>query len=210
MLFRSQGPAAAPPSRTRFYLARARVHRPRDRVLGDRFVRRLPSHAISRHSTVGWVPSSVSPGLYHLIACADAGHVVRESNEANNCRVSARVVRVKTLGDHTPPTFAGLRSATTCTPGPVEPGAVRYHLVWDAAVDDRTPSTKIAYDVYQATEPGGENFADPSYTTVAGATAATTPPLPNPQTYYFVVRARDRAGNRDSNRVERMGVNPCE
>ena len=33
--------------------------------------------------------------------------------------------------------------------------------------------------------------------------------LPADETFYFVVRARDRAGNRDSNPVERQGVNMC-
>jgi hypothetical protein len=37
----------------------------------------------------------------------------------------------------------------------------------------------------------------------------TTPLLPTNTTYYFVVRARDRAGNRDANTIERMGVNIC-
>jgi hypothetical protein len=112
--------------------------------------------------------------------------------------------------DTIPPTFAGLKSATTCIPGPVGGGrTTSYHLSWDPATDNRTPSRKIVYDVYQATAPGGEDFSVPTYTTAAGATSFDTPPLPTDKAFYFVVRARDRAGNSDSNKVERQGQNLC-
>jgi hypothetical protein len=112
--------------------------------------------------------------------------------------------------DTTPPTFAGLKSATTCIPGPIGGGrTTSYHLTWDPATDNRTPSSQIVYDVYQATTPGGEGFSAPTYSTPAGATSFDTPPLPTDKTFYFVVRARDKAGNRDSNKVERQGQNLC-
>ena len=56
---------------------------------------------------------------------------------------------------------------------------------------------------------GGEDFSVPTYTAAAGATSFDTPPLPADKTFYFVVRARDRAGNGDSNKVERQGQNLC-
>jgi hypothetical protein len=111
--------------------------------------------------------------------------------------------------DRTPPTFAGLKSATVCIPGPVDGQTASYHLDWDAATDNVTPSTQLAYDIYQATKSGGEDFSSPTYSVRHGATTFTTPPLPADETFYFVVRARDRAGNRDSNLVERQGVNMC-
>ena len=112
--------------------------------------------------------------------------------------------------DTIPPTFAGLKAAITCIPGPIGGGrTASYHLSWDPATDNRTPSGQIVYDVYQATAPGGEDFSMPTYTTPAGATSFDTPPLPTDQTFYFVVRARDKAGNRDSNKVERQGQNLC-
>ena len=112
--------------------------------------------------------------------------------------------------DATPPTFAGLKSATTCIPGPS--GGERtsaYHLSWDPATDNRTPAGQIVYDVYQATVSGGEDFSVPTYTTRPGATTFDTPQLPTEQTFYFVVRARDKADNSDSNKVERQGMNLC-
>jgi hypothetical protein len=115
-----------------------------------------------------------------------------------------------TRKDRTPPTFAGLQSATTCVPGPIGGGqTTSYTLRWGPATDNLTPSRRIVYDVYQATTSRGEDFSAPTYTTPPGATSFVTPPLPADKEVYFVVRARDKAGNRDSNTVERQGVNLC-
>ena len=112
--------------------------------------------------------------------------------------------------DHTPPIFAGLKSAFTCIPGPIGGGrTAAYTLSWDPAIDNRSPTRRIVYDVYQATTAGGEDFSTPTYTTEPGATSFTTPELPTDKVLYFVVRARDQAGNRDWNTVEREGQNLC-
>jgi hypothetical protein len=112
--------------------------------------------------------------------------------------------------DTTPPTFAGLKSATTCVPGPIGGGrTTSYHLSWDPATDNRTPPSQIVYDIYQAAAAGREDFSVPTYTIRPGASSFDTPQLPTEQTFYFVVRARDKAGNSDSNKVERQGVNIC-
>jgi hypothetical protein len=111
--------------------------------------------------------------------------------------------------DQTPPTFAGLKSATTCVPGPSGGTTAPYHLTWDPAADNKTPSRRIVYDIFQASFSGGEDFLAPTYTTSAGATSFTTPPLPADKVVYFVVRARDKAGNEDTNKVERQGENLC-
>jgi len=111
--------------------------------------------------------------------------------------------------DQTPPTFAGLKSANTCIPGPIAGQTTSYQLSWDQATDDVTPSTMIVYDVYQATKAGDEDYSSPTYTVRHGATTFTTSPLPADQVFYFVVRARDRTGNSDENTAEREGVNLC-
>lgn len=111
---------------------------------------------------------------------------------------------------HHPPEFAGLKSATTCIPGPIGEGITSsYHLSWEPATNKGKPSSKIVYEIYQATTPGGEDFAEPTYTTARGVTSFDTPKLPSIETFYFVVRARDRAGE-DSNTVERQGQDLCE
>ena len=112
--------------------------------------------------------------------------------------------------DTTPPVFEGLQSAWTCIPGPI--GAAQkthYHLSWNAAKDNVTPSSEIVYKIYRATSPGGENLSRRTYRTV-GVTSFETPLLPTGKTFYFVVRARDRAGNEDSNTIEKEGQNLCE
>jgi hypothetical protein len=115
--------------------------------------------------------------------------------------------------DRTPPLFAGLKSATTCIPGPVGGGErmSSFRLVWPQARDNVTPSSRIAYDIYQTTSPGAESFSRATYSTRRGETSFVTPQLPSSETetYYFVVRARDTAGNRDRNRREQPGRNLC-
>jgi hypothetical protein len=111
---------------------------------------------------------------------------------------------------HHPPPLAGLVSATTCIPGPIGAGRTSsYHLSWEAATDKVTSSRKIVYEIYQATTPGGEDFSLPTYTTARGVTSFDTPQLPTGKSFYFVVRARDQAGNEDSNTIEREGQNLC-
>ena len=113
--------------------------------------------------------------------------------------------------DDTPPTFAGLQSAVTCIPGPIRlNGKTSYQLTWEPATDNLTPSNEIVYKIYQATTSGGENFSKATYTTKPGVTSFNTPRLSEVKTFYFVVRARDRAGNEDSNTVEKEGQNLCE
>ena|SRR5439155_8243667 len=112
--------------------------------------------------------------------------------------------------DHKPPAFAGLQSAVTCIPGPIGPGTTAsYHLTWQAATDKVSPSSAIVYEVFQAGKSGAEDFSTPTYTTSPGATSFDTPPLPADQSFFFVVRATDEAGNTDSNTIEREGVNLC-
>jgi hypothetical protein len=112
--------------------------------------------------------------------------------------------------DTTPPSFAGLESAFACTPGPQRPGQTTpFTLAWQPAHDDRTPSGAIVYDIYLASSPGGEDYATPTWTTAPGATTFRTPGLASHGSFYFVVRARDLAGNEDRNTVERRGVDPC-
>jgi len=143
-------------------------------------------------------------------ACADDRRRIRESDEANNCRAAAHLLTVTRGADRTAPRFGGLKAATTCIPGPIgEERMAAYHLTWDAARDDVTPASAIVYQIYQATRSGGEAFPTPTYMSEPGATAFTTPLLPSTETLYFVVRAQDRAGNRDRNTIERAGVNLC-
>jgi hypothetical protein len=111
----------------------------------------------------------------------------------------------------TPPAFAGLQGAFACTPGPQRPGQTTpFTLSWEPATDNVTPSSQVLYEIYLASTPGGEDFSAPTWTTAPGATSFKTPGLPSHGTFYFVVRARDGAGNEDGNTMELRGSDPCE
>jgi len=74
-------------------------------------------------------------------------------------------------------------------------------LSWNAASDDSSP---ITYNVYMATSSGGQNFNTPDYTTQQTTFKASG--LTNGNTYYFVVRAEDVMGNKETNTVEESGI----
>lgn len=112
--------------------------------------------------------------------------------------------------DRSPPVFTGLDKATTCIPGPIGGDRLsRYHLTWHAAKDAVTPRSRIVYDIYPSATPGGESIGHPTYTTEPGATSFATPPLSSVQQHWFIVRARDAAGNHDRNKREQLGANLC-
>jgi len=112
--------------------------------------------------------------------------------------------------DRTPPVFAGIQSATTCLGGPIGGDRpIHYQLAWDAAHDNKTPAARLVYDVYVGAREGAR-FAHLKWTSKPGATSFRTPKLSSAKTYWFLVRARDAAGNRDGNRHEAMGVNLCD
>lgn len=196
---RNVGSVTAAASGASYYVGSTRA--------GGRRVRRLPPNANSRGTTLLTVPRSLRPGRYQLSACADRPGYVTESSERNNCREARDRVLVR---DRTPPSFAGIVQATFCVPGPIRDDRTsRYALKWDRAQDDVTAAGAIAYDVYEAVTSRGEDFTRPTYSTRPGATSFATPPLPTNVGHYFVVRARDGAGNRDRNTVERQAVSIC-
>ena len=103
--------------------------------------------------------------------------------------------------------FAGLRQAYQCFPGAMRPHERRpVFLSWKAAHGGGTPRSGFVYEIYMSRTPGGENFAKPNWTT-EGHLTFETPKLPPNR--YFVVRARDRFGHHDQNRVELQAQNPC-
>ena len=207
---RNRGGARAGRSRVAFYLSANRRRDAADARLGTRGTPALDSGEVARRSQRIRIADTTAPGKYRLLACADAGRAVGESRERNNCRSAPLRVAAPGGGDRSPPEFGGLETATTCIPGPIGGGRTSaYTLGWNSASDSRTPQTEIVYDVYRATNQGGQDFSRPTYTSDPGATSFTTPELGSDSDWYFVVRARDGAGNRDGNRVERQGQNLC-
>ncbi|MCK5292011.1 MAG: hypothetical protein KAR39_08360 [Thermoplasmata archaeon] len=106
--------------------------------------------------------------------------------------------------DYTAPVFGGLTSATDSGTG----GSVT--LNWTAASDPDTPesnsdpSSPISYNIYYSEPSGGQDFFLPNATTQNTNYEVTG--LTNGNTYYFVVRAEDAAGNEETNSVEMSAI----
>ncbi len=83
------GGGAAGASGTRFYLSRNLIVDAADVVLGERSVPPLEPAGASGGVTVVTIPSDTAAGTYYLLARADAGNAVQETQEANNLRLTA-------------------------------------------------------------------------------------------------------------------------
>ena len=118
---------------------------------------------------------------------------------ANN--TSACSEGVLYVEDSSPPAFAG----------PGVPVAVSGQVVlsWAPASDNFTPPSAIVYDVCRSPTAGAcaASF-DVAQSTPPGATTAVLGGLGSGVQYFFMVRARDQAGNRDLNTVERAASIP--
>jgi len=93
---RNQGVAPAGASTTRYYLSADAVKGAGDPALtGARPVPVLAPGGISTGAVTVTIPAATPPGTYRLLACADDGRVVVESDEADNCLASAGAVAVQ-------------------------------------------------------------------------------------------------------------------
>ncbi len=131
-------------------------------------------------------PNTVSPvavravdGAGNASPCADTGFVFAHDDQ--------------------PPAFAGLATVHAPTPSAARLG-------WAAATDALTPQDALVYEVcVTKTDPklGGCAVFQAHATTAPGATELVVGDLAQDEDYWFVVRARDLAGNRDGNQVAR-------
>jgi hypothetical protein len=142
-------------------------------------------------------PGATSFAVGNLTKGTTYYYVVRAEDQAGNVDGNTTEVSATTLNvtDTTPPTFAGVSSATTKSASSIQ-------LSWSPASDDYTPQSSIVYLVYEAKSSGAESYTAPSYTTAAGATSYTVTGLGGNTDYYYVVRAKDQSGNVDANVVE--------
>jgi subtilase family serine protease len=187
---KNQGGGAADATTTNLYLSGNAVLDASDVFLGSRAVPALGAGAVSTGSTVVTLPAGLAPGLYFVLAQADAGGLVAESIEANN--VSYAVVQigadliVSALGV---PSGAGAGATITVTDttknqggGPADGSTTSFYL--------STTPTVGAGSVWLGSR------AIPAL--AAGATSAGSTPLVVPAgtaagSYYLVARADDGA-----------------
>lgn len=100
--------------------------------------------------------------------------------------------------DQRPPVFAGVDAAVALS-------ASELLLTWSAADDDFSAPEQIFYEICRSQLPieaGGCDPFLPEAATPVGATRWVIGGLPENSRHYFVVRARDHAGNVEQNRVQ--------
>ena len=83
-------------STTRYYLSANTVKDGNDRQIGSRSVPALDAQGTSTGTVTLTVPSNMQVGTYYLLACADSGSNVTETDETNNCLASNTTVQVTT------------------------------------------------------------------------------------------------------------------
>jgi hypothetical protein len=187
-----------------------------DKVIAKRRISKLGT----RPRRVRARPTLDAPagGNWHVIVCA--GPECGFPRRSRSCEDAPSTVRAL-------PARAGKRPRRPA-PAPAAPQAPRFlgatdvgiedcdtdnetvsfEVGWWPAIDDDTDPDAIVYDVFQSSRPGEEDFSHPTYTSEPGALTVVTPELPA-GTYYYVVRARDSAGNSDTNLAEVSGAS-CE
>lgn len=127
--------------------------------------------------------------------------VVRAKDEAGNIdsNVIERHETTLSPSDTTAPAFDGVASITAVS-------STELNLSWNPAADNITVPSGIVYNIYMSTATGGENLASPDVTTNPGVTSYNVTGLTMGATYYFIVRAKDEAGNIDVNNIEKSAV----
>jgi hypothetical protein len=86
---KNQGGGAASGSTTAFYLSANLILDAADRFLGSRSVAPLVTGAVDSGTTMVSIPAATTTGTYYVLARADSGNVVPETNDSNNVKFSA-------------------------------------------------------------------------------------------------------------------------
>lgn len=137
--------------------------------------------------------TNLDPASTYYVLC-------KARDGANNLDVNRNEKSAATGSDVTPPTFDGLANA-------IFDGEKRtVTLQWGLASDDQTDRAAIVYDVYESKVSGAFDFTTPRASSAPGAPTITLTDLASRSTLYWVVRARDAAGNHDANLVEMSGT----
>ena len=136
-----------------------------------------------------WVRGALEATVGNLAADTTYYFVCQARDLSGNAGGNPVDVKGATEKDTAPPDFAGATSAK-----PTSPDSFQVRVEWPAAADLQSAPEQLAYDVYTASKPGGQDFGAPPAATVTGQTWSELVVRPG-ETTYFVVRARDEAGN---------------
>jgi len=89
------GAVASGPAATRYYLSVDATKSAGDTLLtGSRTLPALAAGASHTGSATLTIPATTAPNTYFLVACADGGNMLVETDEANNCRAASSTVTV--------------------------------------------------------------------------------------------------------------------
>ncbi len=146
-----------------------------------------PTTSVTGQTSV-LLASGINPEAQYFV-------VVRAEDPLGNEDTNTKEIQV-TTPEGRPPSFGGARLAVAKGEDAV--------LYWTPAADGNgTEPANIVYDVYQSATAGGHDFTKPPFdTSKPGVAKHTVTGLAPGAKHYFVVRARDAAGNRDQNTVE--------
>jgi hypothetical protein len=119
----------------------------------------------------------------------------RDKSGNEDANIVERSAKTAASPDIKAPTFGGVVTASAASKTSIE-------LAWAEASDDYSLPANITYEIYVSTTPGAEDFGSTART-IKGGTKYTVTSLAANTTYYFVVRARDEAGNVETNTIEK-------
>ena len=191
------------PSTTRFFLSTDDVIGSGDILIGQRIVPNLVpgTGRGDRASTTVVIPSSVPPGTYFVVACADAPGDIFESNESDNCMASTTTVRIvdAPVAPGLPTGLAQFKADGTTA---LAVGAwtnqstvvLRFTMTDASRTDSLVPEVEIKP---VATAFNGTGLRAGSPVTSTGAPvpgSVTVTGLSNGLTYHWRARVRDAAG----------------
>ncbi|MCA9632636.1 MAG: fibronectin type III domain-containing protein [Myxococcales bacterium] len=138
-------------------------------------------------------PGQSSVTLSGLTPLTDYAVVVRAVDASGN-EDENTLTRFARTPEGVAPSYSGAKQAIAT--------GQNIKLYWFPATDNVTEPANIVYDVYEATTDRQQDFSSPSYTSAPGAISFVVPNLQPNTKYYYVVRARDTAGNRDNNTIQ--------
>ena len=174
------GTSPAPASTTSFYLSTDPTWDAADTYLGSRSIPPLAAGAVSTGSTSLTIPAGVTANTtYHVIAKADAGNSILETNETNNTFSSAIGTGVffHTL---TPCRVVDTRNANGPDGGPaLAANSERFFaMIGKCGIPSTAQAVALNITVTGSTSPGQVNVypagvSRPNTTTVAYGTART-------------------------------------
>ncbi len=184
---RNIGEEDAGASTTSFYLSTNSTYENSGMLLGSRSVGALPSKTSSQGTTSVTIPAGTAPGSYYIIAVADSGGVVAETNETNNVKASSavKIGPDLTMAVVNVPSTAGAGAAISVT-----------DITTNSGGGDAGASTTSFYLSTNSTYDGSDILlgsrsvgALPSKTSSQGTTSVTIPAGTALGSYYIIAVA---------------------